>query len=443
MGVLLCPNAQDVGGESVADPTQLPLALTGGSSVLPDIATVGSTQAALADGAHYSDPYTDVTVVRLTDNSSPAAGSWEPSYSEGGPSCSLPWVGGDGHTYYTVAVQGSNGDYLMDIDYDVLVAESGDPRSNIRTATYDDEIGIAFSLDPSQPRICYLVDSDNKRINRYDTATDSLANTGNFPWNIAASGEVVGWLHTQLDDTWLACLLSTDSVAVNIAAWKPSTDTEIALSVAESGANEIDELRLDREDPTVYVVGGGHGGPRRIWHLETDTVTEATDLATPLLHFEHAGPVRGGIVMHCAATQDQDETASGGVIYRSDLDETINFITDPDGTHVPTGDFYTEGHWCVNLTTESRDTQWVTAHLFAQDSVGSKIRRGMMAWVKVTTTPSEFGEVRLIACHGSTGDSYDEYPQCFTSPDGKLLFWTSNMNNVGRFDAFMAKMPTT
>lgn len=430
----LNPGAQG-GGILVADPAQLPLAASGAGSVLPNTATVAGLQSPLAAGGSYTDPYTGVTVHRLTSNTSPAAGSFEPSYAEGGPSCSQPWVGGDGKTYYTILVRTGGTEYLIDIRYDLIGVS--DPRSNMRTVTLRGEIGIAFSLDPATPRIAYILNTADKRLDRYDTATNAIANTGFFPWLVAAAGSATDWLFTQLNDTWLVAFLN---VGTTVIAWKPSTGVEISLAPARQLGTTANEPRLDREDPIVYVDNGLDNVARPVWRLETDTVIDARDydLTPRIVNWEHGGALRGGVVG--LATEQGVGTEKGAFHFRSDTTPptTNNFITTAAGFHAASTDGYESGHWCMNLRSTDRAAQWFIVDSFLGDTAGAKIRQNMIAWANTGN-----GEVRLVAASGSSALVYDAYPQPFTSPDGKLLFWTSDMNNSGRFDAFMAKMPVS
>lgn len=424
------------GGASVADPTQLPLAESGANSVLPNSAAIGALQAACAAGGHYTDPIAGLTGVRLTNNGSPGTGSWEPSYAEGGPSCSQPWIGGDGNTYYTVLVRNSSGaEQLIDIRYDLIGVS--DARSNMRSITVSGEIGIAFSLDPATPRIAHILNSGSKRIDRYNTATNAVANIGNWPWNVAAAGTSLEWLHGQLNDVWFAVFINSNT---SVVAFKPSTGQEIVMTAAEAGVS-LNEFRLDREDPVVYGDTGADNTARPVWELDTDTVYDARDFdETPrIMNFEHGGVVRGGIVS--MAAEQGGGSDRGMFFFRSDTQTLSNFITTPAGSHGSSTDGYESGHWCMNLPTSNRAEQWVIVDSFNGDTSGAKIRRNAIAWSKLSD-----GQVRLICgsgCRVTSELAYDTYPQPFTSPDGKLLFFTSEMNGSGRWDAFMVKLPTT
>ena len=134
------------------------------------------------------DPNTGVTVLKLTSSSVPAAnGGMSHGYSEGGPNISQPWTGTDGQTYYTAKLDG----WLVDVRYGTLTT------SNWRRQNSNGEIGFAFSLNPATPRIAYVV--SGKRVDRYNTATNQVENTGGWPWVITAAGDYADWLQTHGD----------------------------------------------------------------------------------------------------------------------------------------------------------------------------------------------------------------------------------------------------
>src|SRR5882762_5763537 len=216
---------------SLADPTLLPRA----TGQHPAAGTYGRT---LAAGQTYVDPTTGTTVLKLTDATVPTANTgMYHGYAEGGPNISQPWVGTDGQTYYTAKVS----DWLVDIRYSTFTP------LNWRPISYRGEIGFAFSMNPATPRIAYVV--NGKQVNRYNTATNAIENTGHWPWIIAAAGDSPDWLQTQMNDTWLVGMLQTNHT---IIAFRPSDGFERSVTEAAAAAT-IDEPHLDREFPYLYI----------------------------------------------------------------------------------------------------------------------------------------------------------------------------------------------
>ena len=65
------------------------------------------------------------------------------------------------------------------------------------------------------------------------------------------------------------------------------------------------------------------------------------------------------------------------------------------------------------------------------------IYKGMIGLVNTAN------DKRILAAHDAVGTGYDTggQPHPTLAPDGKLVMWTSNMNNSGRFDTFVARVP--
>ena len=65
------------------------------------------------------------------------------------------------------------------------------------------------------------------------------------------------------------------------------------------------------------------------------------------------------------------------------------------------------------------------------------VYKGMIGLVNIAN------DKRILAAHDAIGTGYDTggQPHPTLAPDGKLVMWTSNMNNSGRFDTFVARVP--
>ena len=139
-------------------------------------------------GWSYTDPTTGVRVYKVSDSSTDGGSNVLPAYAEGGPHISLPWQNGRGETMYTLYLLGSF-DWLVDFNYDTGVF------SNWRTAP-GGELEIGFSYNPSEPTVMYYLGGGG--VQRYDTRTDQIDNTGNFP------GPDIGdmWFHLDVNDEW-------------------------------------------------------------------------------------------------------------------------------------------------------------------------------------------------------------------------------------------------
>jgi len=401
-----CRQATDSGGGGgqivgdTADPTQLPAA----TGQHPAAGTYGRS---LAAGQKYTDPNSGVTVLKLTSATVPAAnGGMYHGYSEGGPNISLPWVGSDSETYYTAKV----GAWLVDIKISTMTS------SNWRPLSYDGEIGIAFSLNPATPRIAYKISNGTtKRVDRYNTATNAVENTGNWPWTASATGTNMEWLQNNLNDTWFAAMLNSNHTVV---AFRPSDGLQRAITEAGSLVS-IDEPHLDREFPYIYL-STNSPVPNKIVNLETAGYTIPNDTAG-INADDHAAPMRGRIV---ALSWIAD-----GIISVNDAGGVLRVTSAPSDW---SGDWHMAGQWVYNNPNQYFVLdQW-------KDVGAYPIYLGMVGFVSLT------GDVRLIAATDATGTGYNDggQPHPTLAPDGKLVMWVTNMNGSARYDTFIARIPT-
>jgi hypothetical protein len=362
----------------------------------------GTYGRSLAAGQTYVDPLTGVTVLKLTDASSPQANSGiYHGYSEGGPILSQPWVGTDGHTYYTAIISAG---WLVDIRYDTFAP------SNWRAAPTDGETRGAFSLNPATPRILYYVEPANdKTVHRYDTAINANAEQGIFPYT-PSSGSRLQWLQVNLNDQWLVGLLGTTTVGVRLS--------DGLERVIPAGTHDVDEPHLDREFPVVYISTNDINN--WIINLETGATVAKNDPGN-VDAADHEAPLRGRIVVV--------NYVPNGIV-STDYQGNVAVAFRPSPTDW-SGDFHMAAQWVFNNPNQYFVIdQWKSAGNFA-------IYKGMIGFASLA------GDVRLIAAHDATGISYDTggQPHPTLSPDGKLVMWTSNMNGSSRFDVFVARVP--
>jgi hypothetical protein len=378
----------------VADPTLLPPA-TGQS---PVSGTYGRN---LAAGQTYVDPNTNVTVLKLTSASVPTSnGGMYHGYSEGGPNISQPWTGTDGQVYYTAKVAG----WLVDIQYSAMTT------TNWRSVSADGETLFAFSMNPATPRIAFMV--NGKRVERYNTATNAVENTGSWPWVITASGNYPVWLQTQLNDKWLTLMLNSNGTVVSFR----TADGFQRVTTASAAGVEMDEPHLDREFPVVYL---STDGPvyNKIQNLDTGDYIIPTNQS--IVGDDHNAPLRGKIV---------------GLSWPADAVVSVSYTgqTVVESTGSPTdwsGDWHMAGQWVF----DNPDQYFVVDQW--QGTRNYPIRKGMIGFMSGNDT-------RLLAAHDAQGNSYTGgQPHPTLAPDGKLVMWTTNMNNSGRYDAFMARVP--
>jgi hypothetical protein len=374
----------------------------------PSAGTYGRT---LTAGQTYVDPLTNVLVLKLTDPSMPTgnAGIYH-GYSEGGPSISQPWVGSDGNIYYTIHIANA---WFVDVRYDTF------QPSNWRSAPSHGEISFAFSMNPATPRIGYVVsDFTNKRVDRYNTATNQVENTGHWPWIASAPGEFLGWLQVNRNDEWIAGFINSNQTTV---AFRPSDGLERAVTT-ESAGQVTNEPHLDREFPILYLARGRDQPiTQKIFNLETATFLDPPD-PDSINADGHTAPLRGRAVAVSWPGRGIVETSMNGVVRMA--------VSNP-GPVDPNGDSHLAAQWVFN----NPNDYFVIDQWFRDEP--HPIRQGMIGLVSATT-----GDKRLIAAHDAVGEGYDTggQPHPTISPDGRLIMWTSNMNGSPRFDVFVARV---
>lgn len=405
------------------DPSQLPAATTPGQTP-SGVSTYGRT---LNAGQTYADPLSGVTVLKLTDSTHPAANAgMRHGYATSGPRISQPWTSA-GKRWYTIAIDAD--EYLVDVCWDDLTI------TNWRVFTQGSDTRVAFSLDPATPRIMYAIDSANKRINRWDTSptgVPTLANTGHWPWNIAATGTTVNWINTQIGDAYVSCQVESSKI---IVCFIVATGVEIACSQVRSGV-ALDEHHMDLRDPIIYISQNTADNKSNMpWRLDTDTLNTTPNVGNDADQDDHVAPGYGFVV----GTANVVTGTGGAFLYRGLADTNAHIVTTINGYHGGNNDSYTNSDWCIELRGAGAEADtWHTTDRFINDDTGAKIRKGMMAWVK-----NDGSEVRILGAHDSTTPGYDQYPKLRMSPDGRFAMWTSDMNGTARTDIFIAKMPVS
>jgi hypothetical protein len=391
---------------NIANPTLLPLA----SGARPVTGTYGRN---ISAGQTYADPNTGVTVLKVTDASTPTSNSgMDKGYSEGGPHISQPWTGTDGQTYYTLKVA----DRLVDLRYGTLAL------TNWRNVGADGEVDFAFSLNPATPRIGYTIeDNGTKRVSRYNTATNQIENTGNWPWIASASGTSFEWLQNNLNDKWFVGMLNSNHTVV---AFRPSDGFQRSFTQSATGLT-IDEPHIDRELPYVYLSTSEANQQNVVGFLETGATR--TPANSSWQSDDHAATLRGMVtgIGHWERNK----------VYYYDVvtNTTVEYANAPQVIGYP-GDWHMAGQWVFNNGTGPG--QWFVVDPWGSDFASASIRVGMIGIVRMSPFSA-----RILAAHDSQPSSYESQPQSTISPDGKLVMWTSNMGGKARTDVFVARMP--
>jgi hypothetical protein len=398
---------------TVADPTQLPIA----NRQTPPSGSYGRS---LTSGQFYTDPVSRMRVLKVTDATTPIANTRaHHDYSEGGPYISQPWQGTGGQTYYSLMVAVEPNRYLVDMRYDNMTL------SNWRKIDLDEDLSFAFSLNPATPRIAFVeLNSASNVVQRYNTATTRVQNTGNWPWRPGAGS--INWLQTQVNDAWLVAMGNN----VTIVAFRPGD----GLQRSYRGISGLDEPHLDREKPYAYLAVGNQ-------IYVCNLTTGAAPFLAPgdpawshrpnsLENSDHSAPLRGHLV---------GVANSANMKYYS-YDVEANVTSSWTGVYNVAGfpgEEHRAGQWVFNNGNGNTDQWWAIDPSGSDDSQAA-IRSGMIGLSNINGTSSP----RILAVHNSTGGqaSYQTQPHVTFAPDGKFVMWTSD-NKGSRTDAYIVRMP--
>ncbi|MGN6205978.1 hypothetical protein [Humibacter sp.] len=266
------------------DRTQLPVA----ARQKPDWAAYAALGVkSAAAGFRFADPTTGLTHCKLTDASSPSGGTSgiNTPYSSAGLHVSGPW--GAASDQYTLYVEdGTSGSgYLVDF-------QRGGGPSNVRRAgasnAWNSDLRGTFSYNAATPQIAYY--ANGLTLYRYNTATNALAASGNFPADFTAlaakagvGGTQLQHVQTDINDRWFVFILGDA-----ICAWDSQTAATDAIYVADFTAtfgHDIDEPHFDKNGRYVLMVLAS-GRNVCYWDLQTDTFSDTLPTGTQWSHTE-------------------------------------------------------------------------------------------------------------------------------------------------------------
>src|SRR3989449_1729054 len=391
------------------DPTLLPVASKQAQDTAAYRALAVVSQPA---GFSYNDPVTGVRVWKVTSSSVPAPNTGAGhDYADGGNRATIGW-GPDNNTH-TILIRGDGMAYHL-VDF-----TRGVGFSNYRVlpsaAQPDRDLCFSFSNLATQPRIAYVV--HNGVLNRFNSATMQIENTGNFPSNVSA----FAWLQHDRNDVWFVGLVD----ATTAFAWNSQTNQY--LTHAESWLNEP---RLERDGR--YIALTNTNSTVRLWDLATNTFGPVQ--SNSLFWLGHNADLRGQWV-----TTDVNGpfpappgltryVPSGGQL------ALTRFLTNSGGYGV-----HHSGNWVQSDAELGGDLnrQWSFVSGFDNNAFTATT-----LWKQgIGVVRSDGSDARLLLHHYSLNPVYFADPFGKPSPDGRVVIFNSNMNGSGRYDLFVVEMP--
>ena len=360
----------------------------------------------MSAGQSYVDPATGTRVVKLTD-ASWGSGQLGPDYAHHGR------VGRNSGTRYPFLVFNPSGNRSWTVgEFDLATLRSTKKFTWTGGTQIRNELCAAFSS--SQPMILYAYGSGNL-LHKYDVSgsTPVEITGGGFPKSFAghAHGESNNaWFSVSADDRWF--LIMMGQAGPWVVAWDSQTDTFYETS--ESG---LDQPGLDPNGRYVFFKG-----TERVWDPVTGTTGDERGPAEPDAHVGDAGLcVRERVECPEQLALVPGEPGDGGGAVRAD--------------QLPARDQNNAGGW---MDQPSDGTQWVLQNNTGGGGSGASLNRA----IGVFRLDGSSLRTLVNTYNSGNGDYYGDYSWDSFSPDGRLVYYKSDMNGQGHQDAFMALLPT-
>ncbi len=390
-----------------ADPAALPAAVVG-SPVAPQVSAYTALNVpGMSAGQSYVDPATGTRVVKLTD-ATWGTGQLGPDYAHHGR------VGRNSGTRYPFLVYNPGGSRSWTVgEFDLATLRSTKKFTWTGGTQIRNELCAAFSS--TQPMILYGYGSGNV-LHKYDVSgsTPVELTGGGFPKSFAghAHGESNNaWFAVSADDRWFLIMMGQGGPWVVV--WDSQTDTFYETS--ESG---LDQPGLDPNGRYVFFKG-----TERVWDPVTGTKTAmSVDLLSPT----HMSVTRG------YAFGGESNAPDNSRWYRVNLATGAVQFAPTRFLHASQNN---AGGW---MDQPSDGTEWVLQNNTAGGGAGASLNRA----IGVFRLDGSSFRTLVNTYNAGDGSYYGDYSWPSFSPDGRVVYYKSDMNGSGHQDAFMALLPT-
>lgn len=448
----------------------------------------------LAANASYLDPVTGVRVWKMTSATVPVAQSAAQHDYSGGPvQISREWGTGQ----HTVLSFQAGSHYLADF-------RRGSGFSNWRDFPNTSmQLGFTFAQNPATPRIAYYTQGSTLR--RYNVATGADEPSGFFPKSFSAqTGTVITWLQSDKNDEWFVMMPADQSKVIawnsrtnQLLTRSISTLDEphlekdgryVMMINAGSSANMYTwDLVTNTATGNSGRLGVHVDGVRRYFHAQDPDLSSGPqfymDPATSQTVNTLTAHELSAYLQHRAGQWVQSDTELGGNL----LKQWILWSGYEDGP-VSTGGWSLHSGSIYSTPVSFIYEQAVSGVQSVRQFVagdGSRVQRQLSkassiaamsdgsfyfdaaadrvyVWAQGGGSPAgrvslrapgkahdaiafvrlDGSETRLLAHHYSVNPGYDASPKATLSPDGKLVMFTSNMNDSdARNDVFVVEVP--
>lgn len=364
-------------------------------------------------GAAFNDVVTGTRTVKVTANGTPKSAQFCTIYASQGLQISQPW--GASLNQYTLAFADTGANVYL-CDYTV-----GGTTTNYRVGP-GGAGRISFSRLAGQAQIMYV--QSGSQLSKYNTATNSTANSGAFPISWATDSSPNCWLQLNQAETWATGMNPNDSgvTAVNTTTGKVITQTLQGIDEVYSGYNDVALINCD--------AGGSGPTAAYVWNLNTNTLTSIGLPYGPMPVISHVPSMRGFWI----ATDTY--TGNGGMpLYKINEDGTHSQVSTAQGYY---GQWHTCGHWKQSAGLD----QYILYSMWDAPASGwTASLQHALVFVRCDN-----GSTAVLGHHYSilpptTTDPYWSQPRATQSTDGRLVLFTSNMLNGPRSDVFLMEVP--
>jgi hypothetical protein len=407
----------------IADPTALPTL----SDTNYDFSAYSALNVlGMPAGTSFVDPSSGRWYLKITGSNAPSGSSkCKPNYGAGGPFVSLPWgVGGVMRTVLVQCSRDGSSDFHALINVDTSKIGTGEiATSNYRLAPITTRsLTGAFSRNPNTPQILYYRSGADNRIHRYNTATDSNADTGVFP--LSAAPTDISWMTAGGNDEFITAMERNNQGGV-LYVWDMNTGSMQTLGTG----NSFNEGHIEADGRYVWADWQGSDDGEIFDSLNNWASTGGIGQAT-------THPAMSGkyVMFH--------NDRNGGVsAFDADTETFIDSYPAvwDDNPYLKFGGHI--GHqWGSDFGNPTDSKRWF---LYSHDGSGSNsARQGQISFINPA------GDIPRVAAYSYdnfVSPNYNYQVHASLSADGQIVLWNSNMGQPageGRFDAFLTIIPT-
>ncbi|MBX4200481.1 fibronectin type III domain-containing protein, partial [Candidatus Parcubacteria bacterium] len=371
---------------------------------------------AIAAGGSYRDPTTNVKIYKLTSSSFPTTGtSFGHDYFEGGYETSLPYTA-DGVTRAVHTITSGAAQYIFDFNPTTgAVSNVHSLNGNFRPNA---DICFTFSNNPATPYYAYVLNGSTLR--KIDIRTMTEVTGNGFP--VTGAGTTPLWLQQSGNDGEFVWMGSGG----DMHHFDTSTQTHIQL--INGAANEP---RIDRGGRYVMFSMNSPQNALAMWDTQTNTITWTSNGTIPFAHQAD--------LQHLWIGNNWNVSYPFPFVTATPDPNSIQTMWGPSVGTLPIGN----GMWMQSGDQRNAWTVWNS-----YGSINGCSQYCNLNWlapggmVLVTANGGSAG-ARLLGHPYSTQPSYAAFAWPKFTEDGKYVLFTSDMNGSGRYDLFLAEMPTS